>query len=57
MHAYTFQTVVNGETVRIPSNCGFDGKKLIITIVELPIESIIANKKWSQLGTINLKDS
>jgi len=57
MHAYTFQTIVKGETLRIPSNCGFDRKKVIITIVELAIENSKTNKSWSQLGALSFESS
>ena len=57
MHAYTFQTILKGETLRIPSNCGFDGKKVIITIVELPLKNSPKEKHWTKLGMLNLKNS
>ena len=57
MHAYTFQTILKGETLRIPSNCGFDGKKVIVTIVELPLENFKPERIWTKLGVVSLKNS
>jgi len=54
MKAKAFQLILDSDTIRLPDVRALLGKKVIVTIVEVPEPQPAVPRKWNFLGAVHL---